>query len=163
MQNLDQQLDEIFAARNREDMSPTIAAFARAVEKNPGNARALYELGGSYDTAGEEETARIYYEKAQEAGLDEPYLKNWYLGYGSTLRNVGELEKSLQIFDEAIEKYPDSSVFQVFRAITLFSLKKHSQAVGNLLAVIAETGQGEDLDRYRPALRGYGEYIQGLS
>lgn len=162
MQEINQQLNEIFAARNRENMSPTIEAFARIVERNPGHARALYELGGAYDTAGEEETARIYYEKAREAGLAEPYLKDWYLGYGSTLRNVGELEASLRILDEAIEKYPDAYSFQAFRAITLFSLEKHSQAVGSLLKVVAETGQGEDVDRFRAALRGYGDYIQRL-
>lgn len=163
MQNLDQQLDEIFTARNRQNMEPTIQGFEQLVEQNPHHARALYELGGSYDTAGDEQKARIYYEKAREAGLDGVYLKRWYLQYGSTLRNLGELEKSLQIFDEAINEYPNSYAFQAFRAITLFSLEKHGQAVGSLLKVIAETGQGEDLDRYRPALHGYAEYIQNLS
>ncbi|WP_346845751.1 tetratricopeptide repeat protein [uncultured Rothia sp.] len=162
MVDIDHQLDEIFAARDRQNMEATIEAFTEIVKENPGHARALYELGGSYDTAGEEEQARIYYEKAREVGLDGPYLKRWYLQYGSTLRNTGELGKSLQIFDEAIEKYPESHAFRAFRAITLFSLERYGQAVGSLLKVIADTGGGEDIDRYRPALHGYGDYIQTL-
>lgn len=56
---LDDELDRIFAPRDRDDMGPTIAALLPLYEQNPHNARLLYEVGGAYDTAGEESTAVI--------------------------------------------------------------------------------------------------------
>ena len=50
--SLDDRLDAIFAARNRDDMAPTIAALLPILEQHPDNPRVLYEVGGAYDTAG---------------------------------------------------------------------------------------------------------------
>lgn len=162
LEKIDLALNTIFAARERNNMEPTIAACKQVVRENPGHARALYELGGAYDTAGREEEARHYYELARRAGLAEPYLERWFLQYGSTLRNIGDSDRSLEIFDEAIRLYPSNQALRAFRAITLFDAGKNAQAVGALLGVIAETGQDANLDRYRAALRGNADYLSAL-
>ena len=49
--------DRIFAARDRNDMAPTIVALLPLREEHPHNPRVYYEVGDAYDTAGEEATA----------------------------------------------------------------------------------------------------------
>ncbi len=63
---IEMQLDAIFAARNREDMQPTIDALIPIYNEHPENPRVLYELGGAYDTLGDEATALGFYEQAME-------------------------------------------------------------------------------------------------
>jgi hypothetical protein len=58
---LDEQMDRIFAARDRENMQPTIDACEELLGEHPDNARLVYEVGGAYDTAGQEQTAARYY------------------------------------------------------------------------------------------------------
>ncbi len=67
---LDQQLDSIFAARDRADMQPTIDALLAIHAEHPDHARVTYELGGAFDTAGDEATARGLYERALAQGLE---------------------------------------------------------------------------------------------
>ena len=62
------ELDRIFAARNRDNMGPTIAALLHVYERHPLDPRVLYEVGGAYDTAGEETTALGFYERAMTEG-----------------------------------------------------------------------------------------------
>ena len=93
---LDDELDRIFATRDRNNMQPSIDALLRRYASHPENARVLYEVGGAYDTDGQEEVARGYYERALAAALEGDLLRRCCVQYGSTLRNVGEYEKSLE-------------------------------------------------------------------
>ena len=54
---LDEELDRIFAARDRSNMRPTIDALLPVYDAHPTHPRVLYEVGGAYDTAGDEQTA----------------------------------------------------------------------------------------------------------
>ena len=62
---------DIFGQRDREHMQPTIDAFLALLAEHPRQPEVLYEVGGSYDTAGEEQTALGYYEAA---GIDVKLL-----------------------------------------------------------------------------------------
>ncbi len=42
-----------FDQRDRANMQPTIAYFEDLLARHPGHAAVLYELAGSYDTAGD--------------------------------------------------------------------------------------------------------------
>ena len=72
---LDEELDRIFTVRDRDNMQPTIDALLAILAKHPADARVLYEVGGAYDTAGEERTARFFYEEALQAGLSGDLLR----------------------------------------------------------------------------------------
>ena len=156
------ELEALLAARNRDDMGPTIAALLDVERRFPGNARVLYEVGGAYDTAGQEETAAGYYERALAAGLDADVLRRCCLQYGSTLRNLGRLEESLAVFSRARRDYPDSVSLGVFEALTLHAAGRADRALGSLLALLADNVCAPDLDRYRPALRGNAGYLMSL-
>ncbi len=160
---LDQQLDDIFAARDRDDMGPTIAALVPIYEANPDNPRVLYEVGGAYDTNGDEELALTFYERALDAGLSGDLLRRCYLQYGSTLRNVGAYERSAEVFAQARRDFPESPSLAVFEAISLHASGRLDEAVASLLEVIADGISSPDLDRYKPAIRGNAEYIRSLA
>jgi tetratricopeptide (TPR) repeat protein len=157
---LDDQLDAIFAARNRDDMAPTIAALLPLLEQHPDNPRVLYEVGGAYDTAGHEEEAVGFYERAIAAGLHGDLARRCALQYGSTLRNLGRFDESLAVFARARAEHPDSPSLAAFEALTLHAAGRMDAAVAALLDVIADHVVSEDLERYKPALRGNAEYLR---
>jgi tetratricopeptide (TPR) repeat protein len=158
--SLDDRLDAIFAARNRDDMAPTIAALLPLLQRHPDNPRVLYEVGGAYDTAGDEEQAVGYYERAIAAGLDGDFARRCALQYGSTLRNLGRLDESLAVFARARAEHPDSASLAAFEALTLHAAGRMDAAVAALLDVVADHVVSEDLERYKPALRGNAEYLR---
>lgn len=155
-------LDEIFAARDRAQMAPTIAAFLEVLAEHPEDAAVLYEVGGSYDTAGQEETALGYYQRAMAAGLEGRWLRQCYLQCGSTLRNLGRFDESLAVFDEGIALFPESESLGLFRALTLHAAGRPSAALGAVLTVVADRFPTAEVQRYEAALRGNAAYLVAL-
>jgi tetratricopeptide (TPR) repeat protein len=157
--DLHNELDRIYAARDRHNMGPTIAALVPLAERHPNDFRVLYEVGGAYDTAGEEEAAAKFYERAIANGLDGDVRLRCYLQYGSTLRNLGRLAESVTVFARARSEYPGSVALGAFEALTLHAAGRVDAALGNVLALLADHVPAEELDRYRPALHGNAEYL----
>jgi len=160
---LDEQLDRIFAERNRDNMQPTIDALMPIYEAHPQDPRVLYEIGGAYDTAGDETTARGFYERALDAGLTGDLLRRCYVQYGSTLRNLGEFTRSAEVFALARRDFPDSPSLAVFEAISLHASERFDEAIASLLEVVADGVTSPDIERYRPAIRGNAQYIRSLA
>lgn len=160
---LNEQLDRIFAARDRDDMQPTIEALRHLEKTHPDDPRVLYEIGGAYDTAGEEQIAQSYYERALSAGLSGDLLRRCYLQYGSTLRNLGEHVRSAEVFAQARAEFPDSPSLAVFEAISLHAAGRADEAIASLLEVVAGGISSSDINRYKPAIRGNAHYIRSLA
>lgn len=72
---LDEELDRIFAARDRNSMQPTIDALLTILAEHPTDPRVLRKLGGAYDIADNGRTARSLYEQALQAGLTGDLLR----------------------------------------------------------------------------------------
>jgi tetratricopeptide (TPR) repeat protein len=155
-------LGEIFAARDRARMAPTIAAFLDVLAEHPDDPAVLYEVGGAYDTDGQEETALGYYRRAMAAGLEGRRLRQCFLQLGSTLRNLGRLDESLAAFDEGIALFPESESLGLFRALTLHAMGRPSAALGAVLTVIADRFPTAEVQRYEAALRGNAAYLASL-
>lgn len=156
------ELDRIFAARNRDDMAPTIAAFETIYRKRPDDPRVQYELGGAYDTAGKEARAAELYERALEAGLTGDLRRRCLLQHGSTLRNLARFDESVEVLDRARAGYPDALSIAVFAALTRHAAGHTHTAFADLLEIVADHTDAADLDRYRPALRANAHYLRGL-
>jgi tetratricopeptide (TPR) repeat protein len=159
---LDDQMDWIFAARDREQMGPTIQAFRELLSEHPNDARLNYEVGGSYDTDGQEQLAVSYYTRALEFGLDGDMRRRCLLQLASTLRNLDRVEESLVMFDEAIAEYPDSPSLKVFKALTLHASARANAGFALLLTTIADHLDSPEIARYEAAIRGNAEYVDGL-
>lgn len=156
------EIERGFAARDRNDMGPTIAYFEELLTRHPGNAHVLYEVGGSYDTAGREDEAVAYYEQAMAAGLAGDTLRTCLLQYGSTLRNLERHDESVAVLSRACEQFPGYASLRLFLALTLHAAGRSDAAVGELLEVAADHIDTADVQRYEPALRGNAEYLRDL-
>jgi tetratricopeptide (TPR) repeat protein len=152
----------IFDARDREDMAPTIAAFLEVLDEHPDDPHLLYEVGGSYDTAGEEETAAGYYERALAAGLEGDTLRKCLLQYGSTLRNLDRFAESLTVLDRARSEFAGSESVRVWHALSLHAAGRSDAAVAELMELAADRIRTPDLLRYEAAVRGNAEYLWSL-
>lgn len=159
---LDERLDQIFAARDRADMQPTIDALTPIAAAHPHHPRVLYETGGAYDTAGQEAEAAGWYQRALDSGLAGDTLRRCYLQYGSTLRNLGRIEESLALFARGREQFPESPSLPVFEALTLRAAGQGNAAIASLLRLIATHLPDAELDRYRPAIVGNADHVAGL-
>ena len=151
-----------YERRDRNDMAPTIAYFENLLAENPGNPVLIYEVAGAYDTAGEELTAKSLYEEALAAGLSGGRLRMCLCQYGSTLRWLGELDRSLEVLEDARLRFPDSDAVRIFLALTLNELGRSDQAVGVLLGTITAHADSTDLGRYATGLSSLADwYAQG--
>ncbi|MFE1664347.1 tetratricopeptide repeat protein [Microbacterium sp. P02] len=159
---LDAQLDSIFAARDRDNMGPTIEALLPLHHDHPRHPRVLYELGSAYDTAGEEATALRFYEQAMEEGLSGDIRRRCFLQLGSTLRNLGRIDESRAVFSRARGEFPESVALGVFEALALHASGHANAALASLLNVLADHVDTPDLNRYKPAIRGNAEYLASL-
>ena len=152
----------LFAARDRSNMAPTIDAFLAVLAEHPDDPHVLYEVGGSYDTAGEEETAAGYYERALAAGLDGDTLRKCLLQYGSTLRNLDRFDESLTVLHRARAAFPESESVRVWHALSLHAAGRSDGAVAELMELAADRIRTPDLLRYEAAVRGNAEYLREL-
>ena len=153
---------DIFGRRDREHMQPTIDAFLALLAEHPGQPEVLYEVGGSYDTAGDEATAVGYYEAALAAGLSGDTLRKCLMQYGSTLRMLGRHEDAVAALDRALAGWPESPSVRAFHALALHAAGRSDGAVGELLALVADEVRTPDVLRYEAALRGNAGFLLGL-
>lgn len=156
------EIERGLAARDRDDMGPTIAYFEELLTRHPGNAHVLYEVGGSHDTAGREDEAVAYYEQAMDAGLAGDTLRRCLIQYGSTLRNLERYDESVAALSRARAEYPGFASVRLFLALTLHAAGRSDAAVGELLEVAADHLAAPDVQRYQAALRGNAEYLRDL-
>ncbi len=154
-------IEQAFARRDREHMQPTIDFFEELLTKHPGNPYVLYEVGGAYDTAGQEEKAVPHYEQALP-GLTGDTKRRCLLQYGSTLRNLDRFDESLAVFKAASQEFPESDSLRVFKALTLHAAGQPDKALATLLLVIADRVDNPEIKRYEAAIRGNADYLANL-
>jgi tetratricopeptide (TPR) repeat protein len=150
-----------FARRDRDNMQPTIDFFEDLLVKHPDNPYVIYEVGGSYDTDGQEAKAVGYYERALP-GLTGETRRKCLLQYGSTLRNLDRFEESLDVFKTARAEFPESESLRIFESLTQHAAGQKDKALANLLLLIADRLQTPEIQRYDAAIRGNAEYLAGL-
>lgn len=159
---LELRLGEIFDARDRENMQPTIDAFLAVLAEHPNDAAVLYDVGGSYDTAGEEPTALGYYERAIDAGLEGDMLRRCLLQYGSTLRVLARYDESLAALDRALALFPTSPSVRMWHALSLHAAGRSDAAIAELMELTIDELRAPDLVRYEAAVRGNAAYLREL-
>lgn len=151
---------EGYARRDRANMQPTIDYFQRLLSEHPDHPTVLYEVGGAYDTAGQEERAVEYYEQALAVGLHDDVLRRCLIQYGSTLRNLDRFDASLRVLRRAREEFPDSDAVRVFLALSLHAARRFDEALAELLELTADRGGAGDITRYTAAIVGNAEYLR---
>jgi len=148
-----------YERRNRADMQPTIDYFESLLAQHPHSALLVYEVGGAYDTAGQEEIAVGYYERALAAGLDGDPLRRCLLQYGSTLRNLDRFDESLAVLERARAEFPESDSVRLFLALSLHAASRSDAAVAALVELAADRITTPEVTRYEAALRANAAFL----
>ena len=159
---LEATIAEIFGLRDREDMQPTIDAFLALLAEHPGQPEVLYEVGGSYDTAGDEQTAPGYYEAALAAGSPGTRCASASCSTAARCGCSAGTRTPSSVLDRALAGWPDSPSVRAFHALGLHAAGRSDGAVGELLALVADAVRTPDVLRYEAALHGNAGYLIGL-
>ena len=115
------------------------------------------ELARAYehDSAGREHEAVDHYRRAFELGVPDDELPGALLGFGSTLRNVGELAESVRVLDDAVARFPEHAALRVFLSYALWSSGRQADAMRALVGALYVGQPRPELQRYERAIRGY--------
>ena len=113
-----------------------------------------YRRAGEADSAGREEEALGHYREAFELGLDDDELPEALVGFGSTLRNCGELEESERVLREAVTRFPDYAALRVFLALTRWSADDQAGAFRELVEALFRA-DAPGMARYRRSIHAY--------
>ena len=109
------------------------------------------------DTAGREEEALAHYRRAFELGVPDGELAGASLGFGSTLRNVGDVGESVRVLSEAVERFPEHRALRVFLAFSLWSAGRQADAMRALVGALYVGEPAPELERYRRTITGYAD------
>jgi len=150
-----EELDAITGARHGGQVAPVLGLLKQLDARHPNVAEINYQLAWTCDVLGREAEALPYYEKAIALGLPANELSGALLGLGSTLRCLGQLDRSVEVLRSGLAQFPDNREFDVFLALALHQAGQHTEATRLLLTVIADTSDDPGLTAYQRAIRHY--------
>ena len=148
-----------YAHRDRADMAATIAYFEDLLARHPDHPVLVFEVAGAYDTDGQEERARVLYERALDLGLSGDPLRRCLCQFGSTLRWLGRLDESVSVLHRARRTFPDSDAVRIFLALTLNEAGRGDATTAELLSVITDHPEVTDLGHWADGLRGLAQWL----
>jgi tetratricopeptide (TPR) repeat protein len=151
-------LAEAIALRKSNKPEEALSILKELLQSNPEDPVVNYQMAWTCDFMGKESEAVPYYEKAISNGLTED-RSGAMLGLGSTYRCLGEYEKSLKVFDQAVKEFPENRSLKVFRAVTLYNLGKSEESVSQLLIQLLDTTNDSSIKSYDRALRFYSDKL----
>lgn len=141
--------------RHDDELEASQELLLDLMAEHPDEPLVLFEVGGSYDVLGEEESAIPYYRKAIDAGLADGELQECLVCLGSSLRVVGETEEAVEVLEQAVADFPERRSSRAFLALAYLSDGRADQAVAALLDLLLDTTEDDDILSYRDALEYY--------
>ena len=149
------EFDRAVRLREEGQLEQAKQLFLSLLGKDEKNPRLHAYCARCYDSLGEERQAVPHYERAIRLGLTGEELAESYLGLGSTYRALGRYTEAEQLFEEAIEQFPNHGALKVFQAMTHYNVGRHEEATGTLLELLASPKPDESIARYWRAIAFY--------
>lgn len=146
---------DAWAEAQRDAPAPTVRFFESLLEHNPDAPIALFHRARSLDFSGRPDLALPFYEAAFEAGLDGDELRHAFAGRGSTLRNLGRMEESVEILGEGHWRFPEDAVIQCYLALAMHSAGRSAPALALMVDLAVERIDDPDLTTGARSLRNY--------
>ncbi len=125
-----------------------------SADASPADVEAQIAAAYGCDRQGEETAAIVYYDRAMELGVPDDKRRRFFVGYGSTLRNVGRHDDSARILGAADKEFPGYPAYGAFLALTLHESGQVHRALAMALKTLADAATPA-LEGYERALRGY--------
>jgi tetratricopeptide (TPR) repeat protein len=148
-----EELDAIVGARAHGQFNQLLPRLQDLDARHPNVGEIAYQLAWTCDTLGRHEQALAYYEKAVALGLSPNELSNALIGLGSTLRALGQHERSAEVLRSGKLQFPDNREFDVFLALTLHVSGQHAEALQLALETLCDTTEDPGLTAYARAIR----------
>jgi len=142
-------------AREEQRYAEAYEILASLLADNLADARANYQMAWLHDAQGLERAAVPFYEAAIAGDLPEAELRGALLGFGSTLRTLGEYEHSAAILRRGMERFPEAGEFPAFLAMALYNCGEHAESMALLLQELLRSSSDTGIDRYRRAILFY--------
>ncbi|MBX3736053.1 MAG: tetratricopeptide repeat protein [Candidatus Didemnitutus sp.] len=148
-----EELDAIVGARAHGQFNQLLPRLQDFDTRHPNVAEIAYQIAWTCDTLGRHESAVPAYEKAIALGLPPNELSNAYVGLGSTLRALGQLDRSAEVLRTGKLQFPDNREFDAFLSLTLHAQGKHAEALALVIETLVNTTEDPGLTAYGRALR----------
>ncbi len=152
-------LEEALSSRENGDLEKSNQLLLKLLEVDPENPYVLYHVAWSFDCLEKESEAIVYYEKAIRNGLGGTDLAEAYLGLGSTYRAIGKYDVAEEIIQKARRQFPNNLALDVFYAMVLYNLNRHSESMEILLRTVAESSSDESVIAYKKAITFYADKL----
>jgi tetratricopeptide (TPR) repeat protein len=128
-------------------------------DDNPSDVAAQIAAAYACDSSDLETEAVVYYDRVWSLGVPADERHDFLIGYGSTLRNVGRLEDSIEVLNTAVGEHEEDLSARSFLALALHSAGRSDEAVAMLIEAVVEGG-GAGVYRFSPALESYAEELR---
>ncbi len=151
-------LDKAVKLRESGNLSQANQMLTALVREYPDDAQVNYQCAWSYDVLGLEKEAVPYYERAIRLGLPAGDEREAYVGLGSTLREIGEYQKSADILRQGIRLFDDHAM-RAFLSLSLYSQGENRDAVQLLLQLLLTTSADPRIAQYQKALSAYADAL----
>lgn len=153
MSDWKEELDAIIGARAYGQFKEILPRLLRLDAKHPNVAEINFQLAWTCDGLDRADDALPYYEKAIALGLPPNELSGALIGLGSTLRTLGQLERSAEVLRSGKVQFPLNVEFDVFLALTLHAQDKHAESLRLVLDTLCDTTEDPGLTAYQRAIR----------
>lgn len=147
------ELDAIVGARAHGQAEEILPRLQKLDARHPNVAEISYQLAWTCDVLDRAADALPYYEKAVALGLPPNELSGALIGLGSTLRSLGQLERSAEVLRSGQVQFPDNPEFAAFLALTLHQQGKAADALRLALDTLCTTTDDPGLTAYQRAIR----------
>lgn len=148
-------IQDAIALRKEGKCKESLELCLQLVQADPNSAYIQYQTAWTYDVLGEEMKAVPYYERAIDLGLTDEDLAGALLGLGSTLRCIGEYQKSIETLEKGLNLFPEQYPFAVFLAMAYFNVGQHDKSMELLLRTVAKTSSDPEIQKYQKAIQFY--------
>jgi tetratricopeptide (TPR) repeat protein len=148
-----EELDAIVGARAHGQLNQLLPRLQDLDARHPNVAEIAYQIAWSCDTLGRHEQAIASYEKAIALGLPPNELSNALIGLGTTLRALGQLDRSAEVLRSGKLQFPDNREFDVFLSLTLHAQGQSAEALRLAIETLIETTEDPGLTAYGRAIR----------
>lgn len=148
-------VEQVRALREARRHDDHHAAALALVDQAPSDVRAQFEAACAHDHAGDEHLALRCYEAAFRIGVPADLRRNFTVGYGSTLRNVGRCEEAVALLAQAAADDPEYPAFTAFLALALADAGHPRAALAAMLGCALDVARPGVFDGYDRALAAY--------
>jgi len=152
---VDEEMAAVRALREAHRNTEHLEAARAIVAKYPDHAGAQIEAAYGNDREGFERVAIRHYDEAYRIGVPAAERRRFFVGYGSTLRNVGRADDAVAILAQAVADDPDYPAFAAFLALALASAGHPKAALATMLGCVLDVASAGALDGYERALTEY--------